>query len=153
MPNIQITIDEKTIHAWKAEIEGIDREIKNKIDRKSKLQARLGSLQYFVDDLDQMPLPGFQEVQTKDSVRIGLQNGHKIEQPAVLTEMGPPEAIRFLLKREGRPIPQPDIRGMLKKEGYPMAKLGKSGNYFYTVLKRMERNKTIMREGNFIRLN
>jgi hypothetical protein len=154
MPNIRIMIDENTIKRWQMEIEEIDRDIKNLKEKKAMLQNRLSSVHYFIDDPSQLclPMPPFEGQQGEEKPKEQGEVGGKQEPDAPFQKMGPPSAIRYLLRLEGRPVLHTEIKERLKNSGYPMQKLGKGGGYFYTVLKRMEKNGTIAREGDFIRL-
>lgn len=140
---INITINENTIQGWIERVAQIKNEIKALQDEEATLRTRLDTWKIFMDN----PAHGAVAREPRSSL-----NGAGKDSSTAFLNMGLPEAIRFLIKQEGGPILRSDLKKRLMDVGYPKERFGKTGNYFYTAIKRMEKSGTVIVDEEYVRL-
>lgn len=67
---------------------------------------------------------------------------------SAITDLAPGDAIIFSLKKSDHLLAAREIRESLDRAGYPEKRWGKTGGYFYAVLKRLADRKTILKRKN-----
>ncbi len=124
-----IIISAEKIENWKKEKIELEAKIREHQAKLELTEKRLQAVALFIEKTNEVPV-----LTEQTASSIG--------------NLSTTDAIVFVLRKSGTSLTAGEIRLALGREGYPKDRWGKTGGYFYAVLKRLADHKKIAKRGD-----